>query len=96
MYQFLTYGVRHPWERSYIQEVCTLEELVGVHNEMYYYLQEQPYDDDLRSRIRVTATRIQEWLEQNGAMMLTRVAGGAANINIQLSAPAPAPEPVPQ
>jgi hypothetical protein len=58
---------------------------------MYYYLQERSHDDDIRSRVRATASRIQEWLEQHGAMMLTGAARGGGNMNIQLLLPAPAP-----
>ena len=58
---------------------------------MYYYRQGRSHDDDIRSRVRVTASRIQEWLEQHGAMMLTGAARGGGNTNVQLSVPAPAP-----
>lgn len=47
-----------------------LEELLSVHNKMYYYLQERTQDDDIRSRVRVTASRIQERLQQHGARKL--------------------------
>ncbi|KAG9193360.1 hypothetical protein G6011_03395 [Alternaria panax] len=58
---------------------------------MYYYLQECPRDDDIRSRVRVTASRVQERPEQHGAMMLTGAASGGGDINMQLSAPVSTP-----
>jgi hypothetical protein len=90
MYRLGASAGPHPWEKSYIQRQ-PLEELLRVHNEMYYYLQEIPDDEEDWIRgVRLTASRIQEWLEQHGAVMLTGAAS-RENINIQLSAPAPAP-----
>jgi hypothetical protein len=88
--RFITSGPPHPWERSFIEGV-DLEELLSVHNKMYYYLQERTQDDDIRSRVRVTASRIQERLQQHGARKLIGATGGGGSINMQLSAPSPAP-----
>lgn len=90
MHDFLLVGPVHPWRSSYI-ESQDLDDLLRTHNEMHYYLQECSYEDSIRSRVRVTASRIQGWLEENGAVMLTGGAGGGGNVNVQLSAPAPAP-----
>ncbi|CAN9216826.1 unnamed protein product [Alternaria sp. RS040] len=58
---------------------------------MYYYLQERTKDDDVRSRVRVTASRIQERLQQHGARKLIGATSGGRSINMQLSTPSPAP-----
>ena len=87
---FITSGPPHPWEGSFIEGV-DLEELLSVHNKMYYYLQERTQDNDVRSRVRVTASRIQERLQQHGARKLIGATGGGGSINMQLSAPSPAP-----
>jgi hypothetical protein len=96
MYEWL-YSFRrpaHPWSKSYIM-THDVDELLDIHNEMYFYLQSTPQTSPQASLVRATATLIEEHLRAHGALMLAGGVGSGGNINMQLSAPAP-PQAPPQ